>query len=57
MGVVAKLASFAVALVATFALAFGVGRAVGPVGDDAKAPTPVATTSTTMDGNMDMGGH
>jgi hypothetical protein len=41
----AKLAGFAVLLLATFGAAFGVGRAVGPVGDG--ADTIVTTTTTT----------
>jgi hypothetical protein len=49
----AKLAGFAVVLLVTFGAAFGVGRAVGPAGDD-PAPTPAATTSTTV---PDHGGH
>ena len=53
MNVAAKLASFGAALVVTFAIAFGVGRAVGPVGDD--GPTPSSTTTTTIDPNH--GGH
>ena len=52
MKVATKLASFGVALVATFAIAFGVGQAVGPVGED--SPTPASTT-TTVDPNH--GGH
>ena len=56
MGVTAKLAGFAVILIATFGAAFGVGRAIGPVGDDS-SPVPVTdttTTSTTVPGH---GGH
>ncbi len=52
MGVPAKLAGFAVILLATFGAAFGIGRAVGPVGDD---PAPAGTTPTTVP--MDHGGH
>ena len=47
MGAPAKLAGFAVLLLATFGAAFGIGRAVGPV-DGATSPTPSATTTTTM---------
>ncbi len=53
MTVPTKLAGFAVILLATFGAAFGVGRAVGPVGDD-PAPPPVTTTTTT---EPDHGGH
>ena len=49
------LALFAAGLLATFALSFGIGRAVGS--DDGPAPSPRATTTTTMDPGMDMGGH
>jgi hypothetical protein len=53
-----KLAGFAVVLVAAFGLAFGVGRAVGPVGDDASpspsAPPTTAVVATTTSGH---GGH
>jgi hypothetical protein len=34
-GVAARLAAFAVVLLAVFGAAFGLGRAVGPVGSDA----------------------
>ena len=51
MSTVARLAAFAVALLACFGAAFGVGRAVGPVGDGAPAP---AATTTTLPGH---GGH
>ena len=50
MRVPVVLALFAAGLLATFALSFGVGRAVGPV----DRPGP-AVTSTTMDPSMDMG--
>ncbi len=53
MGTTAKLAGFAVALIAVFGAAYGVGRAVGPIDDD-PAPTPVVTTTTTMTTH---GGH
>ncbi len=43
-----RLAAFAVGLVAAFGAAFGLGRAVGPVGSDdrppAEAPAVTATT-------------
>ena len=51
MNVPTKLAGFAVILLATFGAAFGVGRAVGPVGND---PTPGSTVTTT---NPTHGGH
>lgn len=51
MRVAATLAGFAVGLVAVFGAAFGIGRAVGPIGDD--RPTP-GSVSTTMPGGMDM---
>ena len=57
MAVPLKLASFAAALVAAFALSYGVGQAVGPIGgSDAPASSaPSATTTTTM--AMDHGSH
>jgi hypothetical protein len=54
MGVPAKLAGFAVLLLAAFGAAYGVGRAVGPVGD-APTPAPGAPVTTTM--APDHGGH
>jgi hypothetical protein len=54
VGVPAKLAGFAVLLLATFGAAYGVGRAVGPVGD-APTPAPAAPVTTTM--APDHGGH
>ena len=54
LNVPAKLAAFAVALVATFALSYGVGSAVGPIGNDPAPTSPVATTTTMA---MDHGGH
>jgi hypothetical protein len=45
----ARLGAFVVVVVVAFAAAFGVGRAVGPVGDD-PAPSP-ATTAPTPDGH------
>jgi hypothetical protein len=53
VGAPAKLAGFAVIALAAFGAAFGVGRAVGPVGDD-PAPAPSAATTTT---DPDHGGH
>ena len=53
MGTAAKLTSFAVALVAVFGAAFGVGRAVGPLDDEPTSP-PAVTTTTTMTTH---GGH
>ena len=47
----AKVAAFAVGLVVAFGAAFGVGRAVGPLGEDRP---PAAVTDH---GDMDMGGH
>lgn len=52
MGAPAKLAGFAVVLLAAFGAAFGVGRSVGPIGEADPAPAPVTTTTTT-----DHGGH
>jgi hypothetical protein len=49
----AKLAGFAVLLLASFGAAFGVGRAVGPIGDD-PMPAPAATTTTSVPQH---GGH
>lgn len=41
-----RLAGFALLLVATFGLAYGVGRAVGPVDDDpVPHDAPVVTTT------------
>jgi hypothetical protein len=41
----AKLAGFALVLLASFGAAFGIGRAVGS-DDDAPAPAPPAATTT-----------
>ena len=46
-----KLAGFAVALVAVFAVGYGIGAATEP---DASEPAPGVTTSTTMPADMDM---
>lgn len=47
VNVPAKLAGFAVVLLATFGAAFGVGRAVGPIGDETDpAPMDMGTTTT-----------
>lgn len=55
VSVTAKLAGFAVGLVAVFGAAFGIGRAVGPLDD---RPTgPAATTTTTMAPMTTHGGH
>ncbi|HWJ63771.1 MAG TPA: hypothetical protein VNS19_17485 [Acidimicrobiales bacterium] len=54
MNPAAKLAGFAVVLLASFGAAFGIGRAVGPIGDDPEPPAPAVTTTTTMPGH---GGH
>ena len=55
MSIPVKLAGFALVLLATFGASFGIGRAVGPVGDDsAPAPTRTATTTTMV---KDHGGH
>lgn len=51
MGAPAKLAGFAVILLLAFGASFGLGRAVGPVGDDPAPATPVTTTGT------EHGGH
>ena len=47
MAVPVRLAVFAVGLVAAFGAAFGIGRAVGPVGDD--QPAPGVTTTVPME--------
>jgi hypothetical protein len=45
MNVPAKLAAFAVGLVACFGIGLGIGAAVGPIDDGAPQPThPPATT-------------
>ncbi|WP_421121482.1 hypothetical protein ACE2AJ_09090 [Aquihabitans daechungensis] len=54
MSAPAKLAGFAVILLATFGAAFGIGRAVGPVGDDRPSAPATTTTTTTAPGH---GGH
>jgi len=54
MDVFAKLAGFAAILIVTFGAAFGVGRAVGPVGDDDPPAPATATTTTTQ---PEHGGH
>jgi hypothetical protein len=46
----ARLGAFAVGVMVVFVAAFGLGRAVGPVGDD-----PPSTTSTTAPSSTD--GH
>jgi hypothetical protein len=51
LAVPAKLAGFAVILIVAFGAAFGIGRAVGPVGDAAPAPAGITTTTTTMSGH------
>ena len=44
----AKLAAFAVGALAAFGAAFGLGRAVGPIGDDGPAhPAHAEQTTTT----------
>ena len=48
MNVPLKLAAFGAALVATFAISYGVGNAVGPVGDNPPAPSTATTTSMVM---------
>jgi hypothetical protein len=50
LAVPAKLAGFAVILLVAFGAAFGIGRAVGPVGDAAPAPTEITTTTMTGHG-------
>lgn len=52
MNAPAKLAGFAVILLAAFGAAFGLGRAVGP-NDADPAPTPTTTTTITTE----HGGH
>jgi hypothetical protein len=51
MNTTARLGGFAVGLVAVFAAALGVGRAVGP------APEPVTATHAGAGGHADTGGH
>ena len=46
MNVPAKLAAFALGLVACFGIGLGVGAAVGPIDDGAPQPTHTHTTST-----------
>ncbi len=64
MNVPTKLGAFAAALAVVFTIAFGVGRAVGPIGDDAprhgsgehpSAPTTDSTAPPT--GDHRPGGH
>lgn len=57
MGTLPRLAVFAVGLFAAFGAAFGLGRVVGPIGQDpAPAPHEHTTTSTPdPSGGMDHG--
>lgn len=48
MGTVPRLAVFVLGLLAAFGAAFGLGRVVGPVGDE---PTPVPVTTTVHGGH------
>jgi hypothetical protein len=47
--VVGKLAGFAAVLALAFGAAFGIGRAVGPIGDDRPAAPSVPVTEPTHD--------
>ena len=49
--VIARLGLFGVGLVAAFGAAFGIGRAVGPIGDDDPAPSPHGTHTTQPGGS------
>ncbi|WP_426574379.1 hypothetical protein [Aquihabitans sp. McL0605] len=49
MAVTVRLAIFSVALLVAFGAAFGLGRAVGPIGGDASTPGPSVTTTMPMD--------
>lgn len=56
MSTASRLSLFAAGLVVAFAAAFGVGRAVGPVGDDDPAP-PTTTAPIEQVGDPDHGEH
>lgn len=49
-----RLAGFAVVLAATFGLAYGVGRVVGPL-DDAPTPQDAPATTIPASGHEEMG--
>ena len=63
MNVPAKLAAFALGLVACFGIGLGIGAAVGPIDDGASQPTHVGTRTatptpaTTMPMAGDITGH
>jgi hypothetical protein len=58
MNVPAKLAAFAVGLVACFGIGLGIGAAVGPIDDGAPQPTHTpATTVPTMPMAHHTSGH
>jgi len=51
-----RLAAFLIGLIALFGAAFGVGRAVGPIGSDQSTSDPSSSTSTTTIGHSDHSG-
>ena len=55
MNVPAKLAAFAVGLVACFGIGLGIGAEVGPIDDG--APQPTHTPATTVPMAHDTSGH
>lgn len=57
MPVPVKLGGFAVILLAVFGAAFGIGRAVGPVGDEPSPPAVTTTTHATTPTTAGHGGH
>jgi hypothetical protein len=59
MNVPAKLAAFALGLVACFGIGLGIGVAVGPIDDGASQPTHTGThtPATTMPMPGDTTGH
>ena len=59
MNVPAKLAAFAVGLVACFGIGLGIGAAVGPIDDGAPQPThtPTHMPATTLPTAHDANGH
>ena len=48
MNVLAKLAAFALVLVAAFGVGAGIGAAVGPVGDTGEKPSHVMTHNMSL---------
>jgi len=55
MNVPAKLAAFALGLVACFGIGLGIGVAVGPIDDGASQPTHTPASTQPLAG--DMNGH